>query len=566
MKKDCTLISLMVLLLFSGGVFTTTKVCAEDLKQSSSNLVKDSSTQIKESQEQKSSLEDTEESSNILKSATTTESNTTVEKLPDAQINFKTEHLINLVANANYKVNNQMVTADGRGEILIDKSWFGKNIYIIKSGSNISADSDAQCLSIPNKPNITLKQDDIIVQNHEISYKNPVEGVKYTIDGLAPQNDSGNIVFKNLESGKKYLLKAVKEATNDSFKSECTAILKTITSSNTQEIEFGGLAHDFVHYSFLRMSFSNNMLIFRELRDGPVHIYYGSSLYCRFTVKGKNPFTHEYRGDSDTRTGYTYTAPAPEGSEIDIYHCEIGPERWISRDPDLSFNDIYNGSNTQVFHIKNGRIVHDWQVMPPTLSSVKDSDTHLTGKIPKQSIIYGRSYTLRVYVNGAVIGSESVKPDTSYNYSFPKNIKLHGGDKVAVQLSGTSSSGPYKSNTSVMVSKDVIATPAFVVIPKNLSLHDNVSSAVEELKLLDSQNNLYQGGATATITIYSKNNFKFSNGGEYQIIDEKKQPVSSPVLLSRGNTIKKIQAILTKKAKINKISNDSLMFNYSIKN
>ncbi len=73
---------------------------------------------------------------------------------PAAVINYVSETLTGLTANAAYTVNGVAKTANSSGEIAIEAAWFGETVEIIKKGNGTTtADSTAQSLPIPSRPN-----------------------------------------------------------------------------------------------------------------------------------------------------------------------------------------------------------------------------------------------------------------------------------------------------------------------------------------------------------------------------------------------------------------------------
>ena len=62
------------------------------------------------------------------------------------------ETLTGLVAGAKYKINGTEYTADSAGTIKVDKAWHDKEVSIVRAGSDSDLDSDAQKLTIVEKP------------------------------------------------------------------------------------------------------------------------------------------------------------------------------------------------------------------------------------------------------------------------------------------------------------------------------------------------------------------------------------------------------------------------------
>ncbi|MCL1807608.1 MAG: S-layer homology domain-containing protein [Oscillospiraceae bacterium] len=73
---------------------------------------------------------------------------------PDAGVNYTTEELTGLDADAAYTVNGVAKTADASGHIAIEAAWMGTTVTIIKTGiiADDTIDSDPQNLPIPARP------------------------------------------------------------------------------------------------------------------------------------------------------------------------------------------------------------------------------------------------------------------------------------------------------------------------------------------------------------------------------------------------------------------------------
>jgi hypothetical protein len=72
------------------------------------------------------------------------------EATPIANIDSANEKLTGLTANANYTVNGVAKTADAYGGIVIEESWFGTRVSIVKKGNgSTTTDSLPQSLAVP---------------------------------------------------------------------------------------------------------------------------------------------------------------------------------------------------------------------------------------------------------------------------------------------------------------------------------------------------------------------------------------------------------------------------------
>ncbi|WP_339253597.1 S-layer homology domain-containing protein [Paenibacillus sp. FSL P2-0136] len=75
------------------------------------------------------------------------------EPTPEAVIDYGTEQLSGLTANGTYTVNGTAVTASAAGTLVLEQSWLGESLSIVKQGNaSTTVDSAAQMLSIPSRP------------------------------------------------------------------------------------------------------------------------------------------------------------------------------------------------------------------------------------------------------------------------------------------------------------------------------------------------------------------------------------------------------------------------------
>ncbi|MEK5467963.1 S-layer homology domain-containing protein [Paenibacillus sp. FSL R7-0210] len=77
----------------------------------------------------------------------------TAETTPAAVIDYAAEQLSGLIANGTYTVNGTAVTATAAGTLVLEQSWLGESLSIVKQGnSTTTVDSAAQVLVIPSRP------------------------------------------------------------------------------------------------------------------------------------------------------------------------------------------------------------------------------------------------------------------------------------------------------------------------------------------------------------------------------------------------------------------------------
>ncbi|WP_138756167.1 S-layer homology domain-containing protein [Paenibacillus sinopodophylli] len=76
-----------------------------------------------------------------------------LEPTPEVVIDYAAEQLTGLEPNGTYTINGTAVTANGSGKVVIDGSWLGTNVNVVKKGNGTTtADSTAQMLSLPSRP------------------------------------------------------------------------------------------------------------------------------------------------------------------------------------------------------------------------------------------------------------------------------------------------------------------------------------------------------------------------------------------------------------------------------
>lgn len=79
------------------------------------------------------------------------------ETMPNASIDYTSETLTGLVANAAYEINGMAKAANENGNVLIESAWIGTTATVIKRGNGITtADSNPQNLLIPARPAVPV--------------------------------------------------------------------------------------------------------------------------------------------------------------------------------------------------------------------------------------------------------------------------------------------------------------------------------------------------------------------------------------------------------------------------
>lgn len=75
------------------------------------------------------------------------------ERKPEARIDYGKEKLTNLIANAEYRINDISYIADAQGCVPIGEAWMGMTLAIVKCGNGSETlDSDEQSVTIPARP------------------------------------------------------------------------------------------------------------------------------------------------------------------------------------------------------------------------------------------------------------------------------------------------------------------------------------------------------------------------------------------------------------------------------
>ncbi|ETT30711.1 hypothetical protein C162_32699, partial [Paenibacillus sp. FSL R7-269] len=126
------------------------------------------------------------------------------ETTPAAVIDYAAEQLSGLIANGTYTVNGTAVTATAAGTLVLEQSWLGESLSIVKQGNaSTTVDSAAQVLTIPSRPatptGVTATDEMAIDANNgtlinvtnAMEYKQGIAGTwtdvtGTTVTGLAP--------------------------------------------------------------------------------------------------------------------------------------------------------------------------------------------------------------------------------------------------------------------------------------------------------------------------------------------------------------------------------------------
>lgn len=151
------------------------------------------------------------------------------EAAPGAVISFMDETLTGLVANAEYKINNVVKTADENGNIRFEEEWYGQTIEIVKSGNGKDkTDSSSQSLAVPARPQApkpsTAGESGSGKNNGSISNLTPGEVYEISADGGTTwedvEADEGGQI-KDLKPGN-YEIRV--KAKDDTFYSESVKV------------------------------------------------------------------------------------------------------------------------------------------------------------------------------------------------------------------------------------------------------------------------------------------------------------------------------------------------------
>lgn len=146
------------------------------------------------------------------------------EETPNCSIDFKNKQLTGLEPGADYTINGTAISADKNGNILIQDSWIGQNLSIIKVGDGTNTkDSDPQDISIPSRPAAPTG----VSTTHETA-SNANDG---TITGVSADMEysSGTSTYKDCSAGTvtglspgTYLVRY--KATDSEFASESASV------------------------------------------------------------------------------------------------------------------------------------------------------------------------------------------------------------------------------------------------------------------------------------------------------------------------------------------------------
>ncbi len=165
---------------------------------------------------------------------------TTPETTPTAVIDFANEKLSGLVGGASYKVNGttSTITADTSGKIVIDNTWIGTTISVIKAGNgSTTSDSPTQSLTIPSR---TAAPTSVSITNASSSGANDgsITGVTGTMEysvnnGSTWTNITGTVVTGLTTGSYQVRLKAVTTVGSEAFHSTaCTATIGAASVSS----------------------------------------------------------------------------------------------------------------------------------------------------------------------------------------------------------------------------------------------------------------------------------------------------------------------------------------------
>lgn len=207
------------------------------------------------------------------------------ETAPGAVISFMDETLTGLVANAEYKINNDVKTADKNGVIAIENSWIGTTISIVRTGNgSTTIDSDAQKLSIPDRPKAPTPK---LVSCTDTSITlQAASNVQYRMENGTWQ--SGN-TFSGLTPKTKYTFEAYYPATISSFRSPAgNAVIATRLSAPDEEGTGNLIIIDYEKETFIikdqveafRDAACTQPIELNEAHD--VADYIGGTIYIRY--------------------------------------------------------------------------------------------------------------------------------------------------------------------------------------------------------------------------------------------------------------------------------------------
>lgn len=133
---------------------------------------------------------------------------------PEVIVNYQSEKITNFVSGASYTIAGNVYNADSDGTIVIDETWFGSTISIIKNGiANTSINSATQGLAINSRPDAPdeISINDIKTETTKIIVEQAYNGKEYELLNEAGvvvatwiSPIEGKVIFANLNEGTLY--------------------------------------------------------------------------------------------------------------------------------------------------------------------------------------------------------------------------------------------------------------------------------------------------------------------------------------------------------------------------
>ena len=208
------------------------------------------------------------------------------EKQSAAIIDYREEELTGLVPNGIYSINGTEITADQKGCIPIDGSWFGTTASIVRKGNgNETTDSPAQSLPIPARPVAPTVPELSARTENSITLKT-ITGAQYCL-AEGGQNWQDSTKFEGLNAGTIYSFKAYYPATDTSFASEESSPVQIATIPTAPAPDKLAVSYEKETFTLLDgVEAFTDPSCTTPVTAGSVEVYMGQIIYIRYPANG----------------------------------------------------------------------------------------------------------------------------------------------------------------------------------------------------------------------------------------------------------------------------------------
>ncbi|MEY8500406.1 hypothetical protein [Enterococcus avium] len=145
-------------------------------------------------------------------------------------------------------------------------------------------------------------------------------------------------------------------------------------------------------------------------------------------------------------------------------------------------------------------------------------------------------------------------------------VSFSGAQMIAYAADSGTGQAQVTYNVNTIVPDDPTANPDFtVLIPTEYKLSDSKKMSAGSVELKDAQDitQNYAGDKTIKITVSSKKNFQFDNGGIYKLVDDSGNALAAELSLNKTTTSTVANAKLDKSG-TKTAASDMLTFNYTV--